>query len=117
MLVWHHPAGVRAVQVGEYRIQRKIPPEGTAFAFDLPAVCRGGKGVGQINDVGRGVLGQCVLHAFQLGCMVIAYTIQNGFPVCAGQDLMQELIALCAVAATLPARTVHGFTGSCSSPP
>ena len=39
----HHPAGVRTVQVGEHRVQRKIPPEGTAFAFDLPAVCGGRK--------------------------------------------------------------------------
>ena len=39
----HHPAGVGTVQVGEHRVQRKIPPEGTAFAFDLPAVCGGRK--------------------------------------------------------------------------
>ena len=39
----HHPAGVRTVQVGEHRAKRKIPPEGTAFAFDLPAVCGGRK--------------------------------------------------------------------------
>ena len=107
----HHPAGVRTVQVGEHRVQRKIPPEGTAFAFDLPAVCGGRKIICQINDIGRGIGWQRLCCTAQRGGVVVAHTVQRRCPACTGQNAVQKLVALFTVAAALPTGTVHRFAG------
>ena len=112
----HHPAGVRTVQVGEHRVQRKIPPEGTAFAFDLPAVCGGRKIICQINDIGRGIGRQRLCCTAQRGGVVVAHTVQRRCPVCTGQNAVQKLVALFTVAAALPTGTVHRFTGVVQQP-
>ena len=112
----HHPAGVRTVQVGEYRVQRKIPPEGTAFAFDLPAVCGGRKIICQINDIGRGIGWQRLCCTAQRGGVVVAHTVQRRCPACTGQNAVQKLVALFTVAAALPTGTVHRFAGVVQQP-
>ena len=112
----HHPAGVGTVQVGEHRVQRKIPPEGTAFAFDLPAVCGGRKIICQINDIGRGIGWQRLCCTAQRGGVVVAHTVQRRCPACTGQNAVQKLVALFTVAAALPTGTVHRFTGVVQQP-
>ena len=112
----HHPAGVGTVQVGEHRVQRKIPPEGTAFAFDLPAVCGGRKIICQINDIGRGIGRQRLCCTAQRGGVVVAHTVQRRCPACTGQNAVQKLVALFTVAAALPTGTVHRFAGVVQQP-
>ena len=112
----HHPAGVGTIQVGEHRVQRKIPPEGTAFAFDLPAVCGGRKIICQINDIGRGIGWQSFCSTAQRGGVVVAHTVQRRCPACTGQNAVQKLVALFTVAAALPTGTVHRFAGVVQQP-
>ena len=112
----HHPAGVGTVQVGEHCIQRKLPPVGIAFAFDLPAVSRAGKQVGQIDQIRRGIGRQRLCSTAQRGGVVVTHTVQNRGPVCAGQNTAQKLAALLPVAAALPTGTVHRFAGVVQQP-
>ena len=93
--------------MGEHRIQRQIPPEGCTLALNLAPVSGSRNIIRQIDDVRRGIRRQGALCAAQLGSVVIAHAVQNGIPVCPGEDPVQELIPLRTVAAALPARTVH----------